>query len=195
MNKVNGLLVVLSSPSGGGKTTVIKAIKEGNPDDYAYSVSMTTRPPRAGEVDGRDYCFISHDEFLQKIKNSDLIEYEQVHDWFYGTPKGPIQEWFESGKIVLLDLDVLGALCLKEKLGDDVLLIFLRPPHENTLIERLKQRSTESETQIKRRLERAHLEMSKADDFDVVVVNDDLQHTIEKVKKIINEHRNTTTVY
>jgi guanylate kinase len=191
MNKLNGLLVVLSSPSGGGKTTVIKAIKKDD-SHYIYSVSMTTRPPRQGEVDGRDYWFVKQDEFQRKINNDELIEYEKVHDWFYGTPKEPIQKWLEQGKIVLLDLDVLGALRLKEQLGDDVLLIFLRPPNEDVLIQRLKKRSTESEAQINRRLERVHLEMSKADDFDVIVVNDDLQDTIKNVKKIINEHRNTT---
>lgn len=192
MNKVNGLLVVLSSPSGGGKTTVIKAIKEEKDNNYIYSVSMTTRPPRQGEVHGRDYWFVSHDEFQNKIKNDELIEYEQVHDWFYGTPKEPVQEWLSHNKTVLLDLDVLGALRLKEQLGDEVLLIFLSPPHESVLIERLKNRSTESDDQINRRLERVHLEMGKADEFDVVIVNDDLQETIKNVKKIINEYRNTT---
>lgn len=191
MNNVNGLLVVLSSPSGGGKTTVIKYITHEN-SDYIYSVSMTTRPPRDGEVNGRDYWFVSHDEFQRKIKNDELIEYEQVHDWFYGTPKAPIQEWLANGKTVLLDLDVLGALCLKKQLGDEVLLIFLRPPREEVLIERLKNRSTESIEQINRRLERVHLEMSKANEFDIVIVNDDLQDTIKNVKKIIHENRNTT---
>ncbi len=194
MNNINGLLVVLSSPSGGGKTTVIKNIDQEKNDDYIYSVSMTTRPPRAGEVDGRDYWFVSHDEFQRKIENGELIEYEQVHDWFYGTPKAPVLTWLTQGKVVLLDLDVLGALRLKEQLGDEVLLIFLRPPSEDVLVERLKKRSTESAEQINRRLERVHLEMSKADDFDVVIVNDNLNETIDNVKKTINEHRNTRSI-
>ena len=128
VNKENGLLVVLSSPSGGGKTTVIKKILQDNHPDYCYSISMTTRPKRAGEEDGRDYWFVSPDEFQQKIKDDEFIEYEQVHDWYYGTPKSSITAWVNAGRIVLLDVDVFGALRLKKYFSEKALLIFLKPP-------------------------------------------------------------------
>jgi len=191
MNKAKGLLVVLSSPSGGGKTTVIKKIKSENCSDYIYSVSMTTRRPRNGEVNGKDYWFVTPEEFDEKIKCGELIEYEQVHDWYYGTPKAPIRGWLKEGKVVLLDLDVFGALHLKEQLDQNVLLIFLSPPNQEALLERLKNRSTESKAQIDKRLQRVPVEMSKADQFDAIVVNDDLDQTVGKVIEIINNKRNT----
>ena len=114
MNKDKGLLVVLSSPSGGGKTTVIKKIFEEKNPDYVYSISMTTRPIRKGEANGRDYWFVSFQEFEEILENDGFIEHEQVHDWHYGTPGKPILEWLQHGKTVLFDLDVFGALNIKK---------------------------------------------------------------------------------
>jgi guanylate kinase len=164
-------------------------------DDYVYSISMTTRPPRQGEINGRDYWFVDQDEFLQKIKNNEFIEYEQVHGWYYGTPTRPIQQWLKEGKVVLLDLDVLGALALKKQFSRNIVLIFLRPPNAAALIERLKKRSTETSRQIDRRLERAPAEMEKADEFDRIIVNKDLDETIKQVKKIIKNKRNSIKNY
>jgi guanylate kinase len=189
VNKDKGLLVVLSSPSGGGKTTVIKRMVEDNDENYVYSVSMTTRPIRGGEVSGVDYLFISHDKFMEMIRQNRFIEYERVHDCYYGTPRAPIENWIDQGVTVFLDLDVLGALRLKRQFGDSALLIFLKPPNEKVLLQRLQRRSTETPAQIARRLERVTAEMAKADDFDVVIVNENLEKTIQKLKKAIAEKK------
>lgn len=186
MNKDKGLLVVLSSPSGGGKTTVINKLKS-EECDFQYSISMTTRPPRNGEQNGRDYWFVNEKEFQRKIKNDALIEFEKVHDWYYGTPRQPIIEWLEQGQVVLLDLDVFGALQLKNQFDSETLLIFIKPPNEQVLLKRLKNRSTESSAQISKRLERVPKEMDKAEEFDEIVINDDLNKTINKVKQLIKE--------
>jgi guanylate kinase len=191
MNKVNGLLVVLSSPSGGGKTTVIRQIIANGPADYLYSISMTTRPKRTGEIDGKDYWFVTPEEFEKYIKRGELIEYEQVHDWFYGSPKAPIENWIRQGKVVLLDLDVYGALDLKQQFGNKALLIFLAPPSENELYERLVHRSTETKQQINRRLERLPEEMEKAQEFDFVLINEHLDETVDTIQKIIENKKSS----
>lgn len=185
MDKEKGLLVVLASPSGGGKTTVIKNILKSDNDDFIYSVSLTTRPARDGEVNGRDYWFVSLDEFMNKVNNHEILEYERVHDWYYGTPEQPIRQWLKDDKIVLLDLDVFGALNIKKHFANSSLLIFLQPPNEEALIQRLKARSTETAAQIAKRLQRLPEEMSKAELFDVVIVNDDLKKTVQEIKKMI----------
>ncbi len=182
---LDGLLVVLSSPSGGGKTTVIKRLLAEAPEKFSYSVSMTTRPQRNGEVNGRDYWFVSEEEFQRRISEGDLIEYQKVHDWYYGTPKSEIERFLLDGKVVLFDLDVYGALRLKELFRDRALLIFLQPPNVEALITRLKERSTESEAQIVRRLQRLPEELAMAPKFDAVVVNDRFENTVEKVKELI----------
>ncbi|MBN1480511.1 guanylate kinase [candidate division KSB1 bacterium] len=190
METDKGLLVVLASPSGGGKTTLIQNILKSADADYVYSISMTTRPPRNGEIDGKDYWFVSQDEFMNKVKNNEFIEYEQVHDWFYGTPRQPIQQWLNDGKIVLLDLDVHGALHLKRRYAQKSLLIFLQPPNKQALLQRLKKRSTETSEQIARRLERLPEEIKQADQFDIIIVNDDLNKTVRKIQKIIKKRDN-----
>ena len=121
---LKGLLVVVSSPSGGGKTTVIKNILKDSNESYIYSVSLTTRAKRDGELDGQDYWFVTKSVFEQKIINHELIEYERVHDYYYGTPKKPIEEWLATGKIVLMDIDVKGALSIKKEFNKDSILIF-----------------------------------------------------------------------
>lgn len=191
MNKANGLLVVLSSPSGGGKTTVIKKIIADGPPDYRYSISMTTRPMRKGEVDGKDYWFVTSEEFQNQIERGELIEYERVHDWYYGSPKAPIVDWIRQGKVVFLDLDVYGALELRQQFGDRVLLIFLKPPSESELVDRLVHRSTETEQQIARRLERLPEEMKKAQEFDFALVNDHLDETVSTLIKLVENKRSS----
>lgn len=187
----DGLLVVLSSPSGGGKTTVIKRIIAENPEQFVYSVSMTTRTKRTGEVEGKDYLFVTPAEFQRHIDAGDLIEYERVHDWYYGTPKSALEAQLKDGKNILLDLDVFGAVELKRLFGNRALLIFLEPPDEKLLLERLKSRSTESAEQIERRLQRLPKEMAMASQFDAVIVNDKLEDTIKRVVELIHEKRMT----
>jgi len=182
------LAVVISSPSGGGKTTVIRKLLQKKDRPYVYSVSMTTRQPRRGEKDGRDYWFVSKENFKQLIKDGELVEYARVHDHFYGTLKKPLQEWLNEGKIILMDLDVFGAEAIKKYFADQSLLIFLKPPDLEVLKKRLIQRSTEGKEEIEKRLSRVDLEMSYIDKFDVVVVNDDLEETVNKVDEILIDY-------
>ena len=190
MIKENGLLVVLSSPSGGGKTTVIKKVIHLNPD-YLYSISMTTRSMRTGEENGRDYWFVSEEEFAESIKAGNFVEYEKVHGCYYGTPITKISEWVDQQKIVFLDLDVYGALRLKEKFENRALLIFLKPPDEKSLVNRLVNRSTETQQQIEKRLTRMPEEIKMAEEFDSIVINEDLDDTIKQVKLIVEKKRST----
>ncbi len=185
MKKERGLLVVLSSPSGGGKTTVIKKILEEGHPDYVYSISMTTRPIRPGEVDGKDYLFVTDEEFKKHIQAGDLTEYEKVHGWYYGTPKIKINEWLAQNKVVFLDIDVHGALRIKRQFGERAFLIFLKPPDEQALVDRLLNRSTETKEQIRKRLARVPEEMKMIDKFDAVIINDKLDDAVQQVKKLV----------
>lgn len=150
---------------------------------------MTTRPKRHGEEQGKDYWFVDEQEFEQQHQAGNLIESEKVHDWWYGTPKAPIQHWMDDGYVVALDLDVYGALNIKQQFGDRALTIFLKPPNQEQLMSRLKHRSTETPQQIERRLQRVPEELQQAEKFDAVVVNDRLNDTVENVKQIIENKR------
>jgi len=183
-----GLLVAISSPSGGGKSTIIKRILAENKDKpYVYSISMTTRPKREGEIDGRDYWFVDEETFKEKIKSGDLIEYENVHGCFYGTPKTPIQNWIDRGKIVFLDIDVYGALSLRKSFPTHSLLIFLKPPDLEVLKKRLLGRATEDKSEIQKRLQRVPMEMAEMNKFDEIVVNDDLDGAVRQIEEIVNK--------
>ncbi len=176
-------LFVISSPSGGGKTTIVKELrKEGF--DFAYSISATTRPPRKGEKDGVDYIFLDQKTFLKQIKEGAFLEWAKVHGYYYGTLKEQIDRYLSEGKRVLLDIDVQGGLHLKNTRSDTV-LIFLAPPAIEVLEERLKKRGTESSEVIKRRLEIAKKELQMADQYDFQVINDNLKDTVKEVKAII----------
>lgn len=184
-----GFLVAISSPSGGGKSTVIKELlKKGNLP-YTYSISITTRSPRPGECDGKDYWFVTKDEFKRLIDEGEFIEYEEVHDNLYGTPKSPIKNWINEKKIVLLDVDVYGALNLKKDFPKDSLLIFLKAPNKQELIKRLSGRKTESKEQIARRLERVEQELAEENKFDEIVVNNILVETVSIVENIVKDFK------
>lgn len=185
MNNNTGLLVAISSPSGGGKSTVIQRLIKDNSLPFVYSISTTTRPKRNGEKDGVHYRFVSELEFKSLIQKKEFIEYETVHDNLYGTPKTPIIHWIKEGKIVLLDLDVYGALNLKREFPDNSLLIFLKPPDLDTLNERLSGRLTETQKQIDKRLQRVPQELNQEKFFDVTVVNNELEDTVLNVKRLI----------
>jgi guanylate kinase len=177
-----------SAPSGAGKTTIIKELlkRYGN---LAISVSATTRSKRKGETDGIDYFFITKEQFERYIDEDRFIEYEKVHHDFYGTLKETVQQLIDNGKTVLFDIDVNGALRIKEKYPETV-LIFIKPPSIEILIERLKNRKSETEATLKKRLQRIDYEYSKAELFDYIVVNDNLQTAIEEVEKIIEGMEN-----
>jgi guanylate kinase len=179
----SGKLFVFASPSGGGKNTIINLLREKHPE-LKYSISATTRPQSAEEIDGVHYYFISTGRFVEMIKRDELVEYEQVHSDYYGTPKGPIEDVIRKGETMLLDLDVKGALHLK-KLYPCTTTIFLLPPSMEVLKDRLTKRRRESMERIEARLQAAHIEIAAADKFDYKVVNDDLDMAVKEVENII----------
>ncbi|MBN2410894.1 guanylate kinase [candidate division KSB1 bacterium] len=187
MNIDKGLIVVISSPSGGGKTTIIKELLKDKKYKFVYSISMTTRKKRNGEINGKDYWFVKKNDFQEKILNNELLEYEQIHGYYYGTPKKPLQDWLNKGNIVLMDLDVYGAFSVKKHFPDSSLLIFLKPPDLKSLEERLRNRSTETQDQINQRLMRVPEEMRLGEQFDKIVINKNISDTIHKTKQIIIE--------
>jgi len=187
-----GLLCVLSSPSGGGKTTVIREVLKRRPE-YRYSISSTTRPRRPGEVNGKDYFFLTEREFRTKIAKGEFAEWAEVHGYLYGTSRRFIDGCLKKGQVVLLDLDVQGGLAVKRLYGNHSLLIFLKPPSLEVLVNRLKGRKTESEAEIKRRIQRIPEEMAKAPFYDFVLVNDKLEATVEKIIGLIEKHRERST--
>lgn len=184
---MKGLLVIISSPSGGGKTSIIQKILEKNPERYVYSISATTRKPRPGELDGKDYFFLNEKQFRKDIENNLFLEWENVHGYLYGTPKNYIEKCIDDGKYVLLDLDVNGALQVAQNYPEKTITIFISPPSIEQLIERLRNRKTDSAGEINRRLERIPMEMEKAKQFDHVVINDQLDKTVGQVVQFIED--------
>lgn len=164
-----GLLIVISGPAGSGKGTVIKHIM-GKSSSFAYSVSATTRNPRPGEIHGTSYYFITHEEFMEKINNGTMLEYAEYCGNYYGTPKDKVTEQLESGKNVILEIEVEGAMQVKSKCPEAVLVMLL-PPDFKTLEARLRGRATETEEVILRRLNKAKDEISRCKKYDYVVLN------------------------
>jgi guanylate kinase len=184
-----GKLLVFSAPSGGGKTTIVRYILKKFPE-LVFSVSATTRKKRATEVEGKDYFFISEEEFKKKIENDEFVEWEKFYDYYYGTLKSFVNDNLAMGKNVVLELDVKGALNIRKQYPDAV-LIFISPPSLEILKERLKKRNTETEEDFRKRIERAGWEIEYSKYFDYVITNDDLEKAKQKaeeiVKKVINK--------
>ena len=179
------LLVVISAPSGGGKTTICKKLVERHPEAMKISVSATTRQPRPGEVDGVDYYFLSEPEFFERIRRGDFLEYEKVHGNYYGTLRSKVQELLCQGYTVLFDVDVNGALNIKRQFPDAV-LIFIKPPSLEALKERLRARRTDDPEEIEKRLRRLPEEYAKSEKFDYIVVNNVLDETLQQIESIIS---------
>ena len=181
-----GKLIVISGPSGVGKSTVRSKLIDNN-DNYWYSISMTTRSPRENEVNGIDYYFVTKDVFVENIKNNNFIEYAEVYEGiFYGTPKDKIEEKLNNGVNVVLEIDVDGALNVR-KLYNDSLLIFIAPPSLEELEARLRLRKTDSEENIIKRLNKAKYELSFKDKYDHVIVNDDINTTVSKIINFVEK--------
>ncbi len=177
--------MVVCAPSGSGKTSICRAYMD--KDDLArYSTSLTTRPPRAGEIHGEDYRFVTNEEFTDAIKGDELVEYEKVHDWMYGTPKKEIEDALVNGERLLIDIDVKGGMAIKSRYPEETLTIFIKPPSVEELRKRLRGRGSESEEKIERRLERYELELSKANDFDTIIKNDDFGEAVDQFSEAIN---------
>ena len=183
-----GILIVLSGFSGAGKGTVVKNILKTYPDEYAVSVSATTRAPREGETDGREYFFKSTSEFQKMIATGQLIEYAQYVGNYYGTPKAYVEEQLARGKDVILEIEIQGALKVKEKYPD-TLLMFVTPPSAQVLKDRLVGRGTETAEVIDSRMKRAVEESQGVEKYDYLVINDDLERCAKEMHSIIQgEH-------
>ena len=177
------VLLVISGPSGVGKGTIVRALKERR-EDIVESISCTTRAPREGEKDGREYFFLSKAEFLRRMDEDGFLEYDAHFENYYGTPKAFVDEMLKT-KSVILEIDVEGALKVKKARPESV-LVMIAPPSVEELKARLIGRNTETEAQIEKRLARLEYELSKASEYDFVVVNDDLEKAIETVEGIID---------
>lgn len=190
-----GMLIVLSGPSGVGKGTVRKAIFDQGGNDFQYSISMTTRKPRKGEVDGEDYYFVSKEEFEENIKEGQMLEYAQYVDNYYGTPLKYVNQTLDSGRDVFLEIEVNGARQVREKMPDGVFL-FLTPPDLMELKQRIINRGTEDMDTINKRMEKAVDEIKTMRDYDYAVVNDKIENAVEEIKNIIKgEHLRVIRVY
>lgn len=186
-----GLLIVLSGPSGVGKGTVRKALFERSDHNLVYSISMTTRKPRNGEVDGVDYYFISKEEFRERIANDKFLEYAEFVNNYYGTPVDKVNELIANGKEVVLEIEVEGALQVRQKVKDAI-FIFIAPPSLKALYSRLSGRGTETKEIIDQRIEKAKREIDLAYKYDYIVVNDTVENAASKIMNIIRaEHAKT----
>ncbi len=180
-----GKVLIFSSPSGAGKTTIVHHLLKKFPS-LAFSVSATTRPQRPHETDGKDYYFLTPEEFRRKIKEGAFVEWEEVYEnTYYGTLRSEVDRLLNEGKQVVFDVDVKGALNIKKQFGDRALAVFVMPPSIEELERRLRHRSTDPEESIRERVAKAKLEMSYADKFDVILVNDVLEETLKKAEDIV----------
>lgn len=182
-----GFLLVISGPSGSGKGTVCKHILERN-EKLVFSVSATTRAPRRGEEDGVNYFFVDEESFKEMVENDEFLEYANVHGNFYGTPKKFVLEQIEKGEIVILEIDVQGALQVKESYPEAV-FVFLLPPSMSELKNRIKKRGTESQEDIDLRFKNAFEELKFVDEYDYIVINDEVPEAVKKIETIIGAEK------
>jgi len=183
-----GLMLVLSSPSGAGKSTIARSILDNVPG-FELSVSVTTRQRRRSEIEGMHYHFISQREFEKRRDNGELLEWAQVHGNCYGTPSGPVEDALADGRDMLFDIDWQGAEQLREKMPDDIVSIFVLPPTMKELLSRLKRRAEDPEDVIAMRLANARAEIEQWRNYDYVIVNDDLNRAYDSVRSIILAER------
>jgi guanylate kinase len=191
---MKGKLIVFSAPSGSGKTTIVRHLLKQEDLNLEFSISAATREARGEEVNGKDYYFMSLDQFKQHIKNEDFVEWEEVYrDNFYGTLKSEVERIWAKGKNVIFDIDVAGGLRIKSKFPEETLAVFVKPPSVDELKRRLKERSTESEEKINMRIAKAHVELATAPQFDVVIKNYDLEVALDEAYQLVKEFINTNS--
>jgi len=187
MEKLKGLLIVISAPSGTGKTTLCHMLLEEFPN-MEFSISYTTRKPRPGELNGRDYFFVDRETFERMVEEGDFLEWAEVYGNLYGTSKSQVLKALEEGKDILLDIDTQGALQVKKNFPEAV-LIFILPPSLKELERRLKKRGTDDEETIRKRLQTAREEIGKALEYDYIIVNDILEVAFERLRSIITAEK------
>lgn len=187
----SGKAIIFSAPSGSGKTTIVKHLLRKFPN-LGFSISACTRDKRGrSEEDGKDYYFLTPESFKEKIDNNEFIEWEEVYEGnFYGTLKEEIQRIWDEGRHVIFDVDVKGGLNLKRYFGDNGLAIFVKVPSLDDLAERLRDRGTESEASLSRRIYKAKFEMGFQDEFDVILVNEDLERSYAEAEKLVSDFIN-----
>ncbi|GHF27624.1 guanylate kinase [Kordiimonas sediminis] len=183
-----GLMLVMSSPSGAGKTTLSRRLLESD-SSVVMSVSATTREPRPGEENGKDYFFVTHERFREMIDHGELLEHAVVFENRYGTPRGPVMQALNEGKDVLFDIDWQGTQQLAESAGDDLVRVFILPPSVAELENRLRKRAQDPENVVQKRMAEAESEISHWAEYDYVLVNDDLEDTFERLQVIIKAER------
>ena len=183
-----GLMLVLSSPSGAGKSTISRALLKGHPD-LAMSVSATTRPMRPGELDGKDYFFLDTDKFKSMVAENQFLEHAKVFDNRYGTPRGPVEDALRAGKDVLFDVDWQGTQQLKQNARDDLVSIFILPPSIEELERRLYTRAQDSEEVVKSRMSKATSEMSNWAEYDYIIVNENIAQSVAEAEAILAAER------
>ena len=183
-----GLMVVLSSPSGAGKTTLTRKLLADHPD-MAMSISATTRPMRPGEEEGKDYFFIDKTRFGELEAAGEFLEHAKVFDNYYATPRGPVEEALSQGKDVVFDIDWQGAQQLTQAAADDLVKIFIRPPNMRELEQRLRTRAQDSDSVIVKRMSKSEAEISHWAEYDYVIVNEDISTALEELKTIVKSER------
>lgn len=192
-----GKAILFSAPSGCGKTTIIKELMASAPkgsfwpSNLSFSISATSRAPRGEEVDGKDYYFLSHEDFKARVERDEFLEWEEVYSGTcYGTLKSEVERIWNEGKVIVFDVDVNGGKNIKRYFGKDALSIFVMPPSVEVLEQRLRSRGTDSEEAIVKRLARSAEELKQAPQFDVTIVNDDLRRAVEETRNVIERFLN-----
>ncbi|HEY1415078.1 MAG TPA: guanylate kinase [Caulobacteraceae bacterium] len=183
-----GLLLVISSPSGAGKTSLSRRLAERHPE-IRLSISVTTRSPRPGETDGREYYFVTRAEFDARVANGEFLEWAEVHEHLYGTPRAPVEAHLAAGRDVLFDIDWQGAVAIHKALPDDAVRLFILPPSLDALAKRLHGRAQDSADVISRRLARARDEIGHWNEYEYVIVNDDFEHAYAAIEDIYRAER------
>lgn len=181
----NKRVLIFSAPSGAGKSTVVRHLLSKH-NFLEFSVSATSRAPRGEEQDGKDYYFLTKEEFERRIKANEFVEYEEVYPGlYYGTLRSEVERIWKNGNVILFDIDVMGGISLKKIYGDDALSVFIKPPSTKELRNRLEKRGTDSPEAIEKRVAKAELELTFAGEFDIILVNDNLEKCLKEAEKLI----------